>query len=757
MAALLLPGLAGTGTFLGSAFLNTVVTNLAITAGTSLALSALTPTQKIESVGARLTNAKLTSSTEGQPISDIYGQFRVGGQLIWATRFKETVTTTTDSQGGKGGPKVETSTTTYNYSISFAVAFCEGEVDTLDKLYFDGQEVNLSQIDYSFYHGSATQLADPTIEAIEGSGNVPAYRGTCYLVFDSLPLADYGNRIPQVTATLTKSLSDTSTDLGTLIKDIARLGGIDPAKVDTSRLVGTDVSGYLGIGLGKPRQSLENLMEFYLIDVREVGGVLEFFFRKDATKVTIPISDIVVSDSNPTGIDILRRQPEEMLSQVLVSYVDSGREYNEASVPSQKVPNQPDNINTIAAPLVVGTSFAQNLANVILQEDYAARESIQFSLPLTYRTIQCGDVVELVVEDKSYSFKVTAREIGKELTLQAVGVSTTIYEDQTFADGEDIIKPDNTPTATTLEFLEFPLLPTETDLDFQPKIGVYQSPWFGGVNIYKEDGSGGHNLNTQVLFPATMGVTTEPFGKGVTHVWDDTNTLTVQLQNPADSLASLSDLSVLNGANLVAVLTPSGEYEMLQFSNATLNMDGTYTLSRLLRGRLGTEYYMGDPTPIGSTFVVVTPSRLGRLNIAEDQIEVQQDLRYGPFGSAISDPVYTDESYTPIGKYARPYAPVQLTKTLNGLDWDLSWVRRTRYSGDSWAQVEVPLNEETETYQIDILDGVTVVRTITVHDATTYTYTEADQITDFGSAQGTLDWNIYQISAKFGRGTPANG
>ncbi len=41
------------------------------------------------------------------------------------------------------------------------------------------------------------QLPDPLIEAKQGVGNAPSYRGTAYVVFDRFPLENFGNRIPQ--------------------------------------------------------------------------------------------------------------------------------------------------------------------------------------------------------------------------------------------------------------------------------------------------------------------------------------------------------------------------------------------------------------------------------------------------------------------------------------------------------------------------------------------------------------------------------
>jgi len=133
-------------------------------------------------------------------------------------------------------------------------------------------------------------------------------------------------------------------------------------------------------------------------------------------------------------------------------------------------------------------------------------------------------------------------------------------------------------------------------------------------------------------------------------------------------------------------------------------------------------------------------------------------LRYGPNGVAISDARYQDATVVPRGVPYRPYPPVHLSASPDGGgDWSLSWVRRTRYGGDAWDQPTVPLNEDFERYEVDILDGDTVVRTVVVDGTPNYVYTEAQQIEDFGAAVTSLQWVVYQMSAVFGRGAPAHG
>ncbi|MGQ2949184.1 MAG: baseplate multidomain protein megatron [Agrobacterium sp.] len=142
--------------------------------------------------GARLSTARIPGADEGAAVNRLYGTARIGGTLIWATRFEESIEV--ERRGGKGnrGPKVET----YRYFANLAIGLCEGEAAMVRRIWADGREVDLTGIEMRFYPGSETQLPDPLIEAKQGSGNAPAFRGLAYVVFERLPLDGYGNRIP---------------------------------------------------------------------------------------------------------------------------------------------------------------------------------------------------------------------------------------------------------------------------------------------------------------------------------------------------------------------------------------------------------------------------------------------------------------------------------------------------------------------------------------------------------------------------------
>lgn len=146
----------------------------------------------------RIDRFRFTGAAEGAPIARLFGRMRLGGQVIWATQFVETATTTTTGGGGKGAPpQPKTTTTTYSYSVSLAVALCEGEIARVGRVWVDGVEIDRQNVSMRVYRGTQDQMPDALIEAVEGAGAVPAYRGIAYVVFEDLDLGPYGNRVPQ--------------------------------------------------------------------------------------------------------------------------------------------------------------------------------------------------------------------------------------------------------------------------------------------------------------------------------------------------------------------------------------------------------------------------------------------------------------------------------------------------------------------------------------------------------------------------------
>jgi len=144
-------------------------------------------------------DVRVQGSSEGVPIPRLYGWDRLSGNIIWATQLEQLGGSSSGSKGTQGASDP-------GIAANFAVAFCEGEVARLGRVWADGNPLDTSGLTMRFYRGTETQTADSLIEAKQT--DAPAYRGLCYIVFERLPLAPFGNRIPNISVELCRVVGD---------------------------------------------------------------------------------------------------------------------------------------------------------------------------------------------------------------------------------------------------------------------------------------------------------------------------------------------------------------------------------------------------------------------------------------------------------------------------------------------------------------------------------------------------------------------
>ena len=543
------------------------------------------------------------------------------------------------------------------------------------------------------------------------------------------------------------------TTLGQVVDSIMFRAGYGVIDFDTTRLYESGiVIGGMGVfDISTARSILENLMTTYSFNVLESSGAYQFIMRDRSDEVTIVLDDLVMSGDN--SFVKSRRQDVELPDRTTVKFLDEVRDYAATTVDGHTVTGNSDSIEDFISNCVLPVGYAQNLADILTQEKWVAKNGISFSLPMNYLRVEPGDAFNFMVDSVSRRYRIESKTVGDQIDIEAVGYAEAVYLTNPFGSslpGAEVVTPYGSSTVIFAE------LPVPDDLYpnlWSPRVLVAQRPWPGSVLIFEDDNAGGYLLNSRQSIPAVIGTLKTALPKGLVDQWDVHSTVSVQMDDPIYNLASTTDAAVLNGANTLAVLTPSGEWEVFQFATAALDVDGSYILSRLLRGKLGTEPYMGDPTPIGSRVVVYDAARFGVISGTEDRLNIPFETRYGPAGIDVTDNRYTDEIVTPRGVAYRPWSPVHLRQERIGGDIELSWIRRTRFSGDPWVDGEVPLSEETETYEVVITGG----RTITVAGTTSVVYTLAQQVVDFGVGQTSVGWTVYQMSDRFGRGAPANG
>jgi len=273
------------------------------------------------------------------------------------------------------------------------------------------------------------------------------------------------------------------------------------------------------------------------------------------------------------------------------------------------------------------------------------------------------------------------------------------------------------------------------------------------------------------VFGYAVGVLGVPSAAPWTLLPDAVNTATVMLAN--GTLAGDTLDNVKGGSNWFLW----GD-EIIGAETVVQNMDGSWTLSNLLRGLRGTEWaagYWGDfsngvNTHVSGELVVQISApgipRGGATGVVryQDSATILGKLLYYR-GVTLGQDITTadDQDFTITGADLKPYSPIKVGGAFNSFnDLVITWQRRTRIGGDEWGNElgsSFPISEESELYDVEILNagGTAVVRTISNLTTPLAVYLEANQVTDFGSVQSSYKVNVYQKSATVGRGFKGHG
>jgi hypothetical protein len=518
---------------------------------------------------------------------------------------------------------------------------------------------------------------------------------------------------------------------------------------DASRLHG--VLGGLVIDRIMPaREALQPLELAFFVDARESGGKIVFDHRGSQAEIATLAAGDLVEERPGSALSLLTRAQEtELPASAKLTYIAATGSYDPAVEEARRLAGHSGRIAVADLPLVLDAEQAAGMAETWLFEAWAARETAAFVLPPSRLAFEPGDLLALDLDGRSRTLRIT--DVGEHgvRRIEARGIDPEVYSGVV-----PVVRPARTGTAAAVGqplvlFLDLPLLRG----DEPPHAGYVAAallPWPGSVAFYRSPEDSGFQLKAVATVAATTGTTLDPLPPGVTSRFDRSATLRVKLDR--GTLGSVTTLALLGGANAAAIQNEDGDWEVLQYLSATLVGEATYELSGLLRGQAGTEGARRAPLAAGARFVLLDAA-LTRVDMTPDEVGLAYTWKCGPASRDLGDASYVEVAHAFRGLGLLPLSPCHARGARDGGDLAITWVRRTRIGGDSWDAVEVPLGEESERYEIDILDGAAVKRTI-VAATPSVTYTAADQTADFGSPQTALDVRIYQVSAVAGRGTP---
>lgn len=548
--------------------------------------------------------------------------------------------------------------------------------------------------------------------------------------------------------------------LSGIVGDICARCGLASDEIDVSELTEL-VDGFVVGARMSGRAAIGPLQSAFFIDAVESEGKLRFRKRGSASALVIPEDDLAAhagdaGSENQDTVELTRMQEVELPSETVVNYFSLDGDYANGSQRGQR--QDTDSVNTVGMSLaiVMSDAKAKQVAMVNNLAPWVNRNPVSFSTSRKYIHVEPCDVVTIHKDGQPLVVRIISRTEGGDgvISFQAVTEDPEIYR-QSATPGRTLATTQTLaiPSSTYLQPLDIAAL-TDAYADGPVLIFAadgYTEAWKGAALFASED-AGANYADTRKTFApgAILGfaMTALPAPKTIA-TFDETSSVDVRLTDLADTLSSASEAAVLGGANAILI----GD-EVLQYKHATQIGPGQFRLSGLLRARRGSEWAAGSHKE-GDRLVALSPAALRQLNMSQSQIGKEILFKAPTAGATVASARAVSLTYK--AENMRPLAPVYGFgyRDVTPADWHLRWIRRSRAGGDWRDYVDAPLSETSEKYDLEIYaDAAYTILKRTFTDLTTAeaTYTSAQQVSDFGSAQATIHCKVYQKSDVIGRG-----
>lgn len=519
--------------------------------------------------------------------------------------------------------------------------------------------------------------------------------------------------------------------------------------VDVSELT-QRLRGYK-VASGSVRSALEPLQTAYPFDVVQSGYKVRISARGKNPVTEVAIDELYAGEE---GDDEALSQSREMDSQlparVTVKYLDADREYDVSQQRYERASTASVDESTLDLALVMDADQAAQVAEVMCYLAWLERSEFSFTLPPAYLLVEPSDVITLRDDEVSYELRITETSVGLEgrVECKAVPNKASLYASNAVG-GTGVIPSGvvTLPGRSLAVLLDIPVIDetTQNDPGVVAAVTGYTAGWPGAVLIGSSD-NGQTYMDLQGFSgKATLGTAAGKLqANGGTVI--DMSSISVSLIS--GQLESVTRDQMLSGINYAAY-GQDGRWEIVRFQNAVLQSDGSYLVSGFLRGQRGTEWATGTHED-GDRFVLLDDPDNAFIDLPASALA--EARLYKAVTSRQSADDAATQSFTYKGVNLQPLSPVYARGSRNAGSLTVIWTRRSRLSSSWWTTGMVaPLGESSESYEVDVMSGSSVVRTIATTSAA-ITYTAAQQQADFGSVQGAITLRIFQLSSAVGRG-----
>jgi len=535
--------------------------------------------------------------------------------------------------------------------------------------------------------------------------------------------------------------------LASVITDICKRAGLDAALLDLTDIADT-ITGYALTNVSTARANLDPLLQSYLIDPVKSNGKIKLRPRAgQASVATIGFDELgAVQDGSIPGEPLAtqRTQEDDLPRSRAISYINQTNDYQTGTEVARRIVTSSINDQTHQLAVVMTSDRAASIANALMFNDWAERNKRIARVSRSFAAVDAGDVVTVEYPRGRFSpMRVTrASDNGTACEWDLVDYDGSVYTVQAL--GSPSTGQASVPllSPTRLAVLDIPILrDADNNAGIYVAMGGLTSSWPGAV-LYMGQTDAALTVAGSVGTSAVQGYAISALPDWQNGLMDQLSTVTVSLLY--GELFNASRADVLTSTVNAAVLGN----EIIQFTTATLVSAGVYQLSGLLRGLRGTARAMASHVS-NERFVMLTAASLARPTYDLSELGQARQFR----GVTVTQQISAAQSTTAIntGVGLKPFAPYncRAARQSNG-DIRITWARRTRLA-ENWLLGSVPLGERSQAYQVEVLLGGTLKRTLAV-TTTQADYTLADQLQDSSGIVTAATVRIYQMSVEVGRG-----
>lgn len=562
--------------------------------------------------------------------------------------------------------------------------------------------------------------------------------------------------------------SGTQRDLSDFLEALMVAGGFDPSEVQTINIDDVIDGAVIDVTAGV-RDIAWATCEPYSIAIFEPSGVI--IFKRALTDASFGVDATIssagdIADSGGQAIKARRLNPEEFVSRYGINYRDPAEIYQARAqygeIPTLPLPVAPSDQSVKAdIPIIVDADTIKTLATQKVNRMALERHEFTMTLRAKYADLEPEDIIRFTFSDRVITARIIETTLRPDymIDITATEFLSSVSVSISGATGRPV-EPDPIGTpASRYYHLDIPLLSDGHDLagDGFTQYHVMASagqPYWDGATLYRKEPAGLYQPVAGQTTNGIVGIALEVLPDwDIPYVTEFSRTLNVAVvSGDADLMLSATYLEMMNGANFFAIGQP-GRWEVCQVMDITSNADGSYTFEGLRRGRKSSEEYTALHA-MGDFVVWLSEENVQRIDYSIASLDDAFDFKPVGLGGDINTTPAVTRTVT--GEAEKIPKPCHLDASIDSpSDVRLSWIRRARigaYWGDDGEDsYATPLGESLEQYVVRIKDGPggTVLRTVTVDDATLYDYSGALQTTDFGSPLTTgddLTFDIRQVS-----------